>query len=213
MAALLLAFSASAEVFSHQSRQTVPPWADLPAATRASLGREGIDGAKYELLCRGQVLTESRPVPEGKSGVHVAAFGIINGSTHRLWDLIENCGRSAPIMPYLQSCRVVRSDRRLPPNKRWEQLDIDFHMMFFSVKEEMTNEDTLEAPNYLRWRQVRGSAKVNEGYFRVISITPETQLVVYDVLADPGSLLPSCVKEWVINSTLPEVITALREHA
>ena len=91
-------------------------------------------------------------------------------------------------------------------------MKIDFRMLFFSTKTMVVNEKTIEAPNYLRWKQVRGDAKVNEGYFRIISITPGTQLVVYDALVDPGPLIPGFVKAWVVKNTLPEVIVALRDH-
>jgi hypothetical protein len=115
-------------------------------------------------------------------------------------------------MPYLQSCRIVEPDYPIPPNSRWEQLKIDFHMAFFSIKTMLVNENTVEAPNFLRWKQVRGDAKVNEGYYRIISITSGAQLIVYDALVDPGGLIPGFVKTWVVENTLPDLITALRDH-
>jgi len=70
----------------------------------------------------------------------------------------------------------------------------------------------MEAPNYLRWNQVRGGAKVNEGYYRIITIAPDTQLLVYDALVDPGVSVPDFVKTWIIGECLPGVITALRDR-
>ena len=117
------------------------------------------------------------------------------------------------VLPYLQSCRVVEPDHPLPPNRRWEQLKIDFRILFFSSNVTLVNENTIEAPNYLRWKQVRGGAKVNEGYLRIISITPDTQLVIYDELVDPGpASLPGFVKRWIIEQCLPELIASLRDH-
>jgi hypothetical protein len=212
IALFAMCFTAWAKPLPQQIQPTVPTWADLPADTSVKLGAEGIDAGKYERLLQGEVVTEQRPVPAGKSGVHVASFGAISGSFDKLWYVLDNCGNSHPILPYLQSCTIVEPDHPLPPNRRWEQVKIDFRMLFFSTKTMVVNEKTIEAPNYLRWKQVRGDAKVNEGYFRIISITPGTQLVVYDALVDPGPLIPGFVKAWVVKNTLPEVIVALRDH-
>ncbi len=205
-------FTASAKALPKQMQLTAPQWADLVTHTSAELAAEGIHAEKYERLLQGEVLTEQRAVPVGKSGVHVAIFGMINGSFDKLWDVLENCGRSPPILDYLKSCRVVEPDYHLASNRRWELLEIDFRMMCFSTKTTVVNEKTIEAPNYLRWKQVRGDAKFNEGYFHVISISPCTQLVVYDALVDPGPLIPGFVKKWVLKNTLPEVIKALRDN-
>ncbi len=212
VALFMISLTAWAKPLPQQIRTDVPRWADLPSDTSAKLRDEGIHAEKYERLLQGEVVTEQRPVPAGKTGVHVCTCGAISGSVDKLWEVLENCGKSPPILPYLKSCRVVDADRPLGPDRRWELLEIDFRMFCFSTKTTMVNEKTIEAPNYLRWKQVRGDTKVNEGYFRVISITPDTQVVVYDALVDPGPLVPGFVKTWVLKNTLPDVIKALRDH-
>ena len=195
-----------------QVRQIAPLWVELPPHTAERLGAEGINAEKYGRLLTGQVLTERRPVPAGKSGAHVAALGIVEGKIDKLWGLLENCGQSPPIMPYLRSCRLIAPGHPLAPNKRWELLKIDFHLLCFAITTTMIDEDTLQAPDYLSWRQIRGEARINEGYFRIITIAQNTQLVVYDALVDPGPLLPAPIKEWLVRNTLPGIITALRDH-
>ena len=59
---------------------------------------------------------------------------------------------------------------------------------------------------------MRGDTKVNEGYYRIITIAPDTQLVVYDALVDPGISVPGFVKTWIIGKSLPGVITSLRDR-
>ena len=208
----LMGFTAWVKASPPQVQPDAPHWRDLPASISASLRAEGIDAGGYERLLRGEVLTESRPVPAGKSGVHVAVIGAIHGSVNRLWAEIEDCGDSPPIMPCLESCQVLKPTYPLPPNRRLELLKIEFHLLFFSINTTIVNEETMYAPNYVSWNQVRGEAKVNEGYFRIISVRPGTQIVVYDTLVDPGSLVPEFVKVWVVQNTLPDVIKALREH-
>jgi len=47
---------------------------------------------------------------------------------------------------------------------------------------------------------------------RIITIAPDTQLVVYDALVDPGVSVPDFVKTWIIGKSLHGVITALRDR-
>jgi hypothetical protein len=212
IALFVMCFTARAKPLPQQILPAVPHWTDLPADISAKLSAEGIHAGSYERLLQGEVVMEKRPVPAGKSGVHIAGFGIIPATVDKVWDVAENCGKSPPIVPYLVSCTIVEPDHPLPPNRRWEQWKIDFHLLFFSFKSSMVDEETIDAPNYIGWNQVRGDVKVNEGYIRIISISPEAQLVVYDELVDPGRLIPGFVKAWVITKTLPEIITAMRDH-
>lgn len=215
-AALTLILSTGILAMAKASTPQLPPygqqWCTLPANITAALRAEGIDASQYLRLLRGELITQSRPVPAGKSGVHVAIIGTVPASPHRLWNEIENCGKSPPIMPCLESCEILNPTSPLPPNRRLELLRIRFHLLFFSIDTTMINEETMEAPNYLGWKQVRGEAKVNEGHFRIIPVGPQTQILVYDTLVDPGPLVPGFVKTWVVENTLPDVIRALRDH-
>ena len=61
---------------------TLPPaphWGGLNADAANALKAEGIREEMYEHLAAGDVLTEQRPVPAGKTGVHLASFGIVRG--------------------------------------------------------------------------------------------------------------------------------------
>jgi hypothetical protein len=190
----------------------MPKWTDLPADTSAALRDAGVDCHTYDHLLQGEVVSQSRPDLPGKPGVHEAVFGLVPGSLDKLWSLLLNCGESTPIMPHVTSCRLVQPDHPLPRDKRWEQLQIDFRLLFFSIKTTMINEQTIKEPNYLKWRQVQGEARRNEGYFRIITLAPRLQFVEYNVLVDTGPLVPQFVKAWAIRNTLPKVITALRDH-
>ena len=198
--------------FLAAAQPPAPHWGSLPADTAAGLKTEGIHEEKYERLAGGDVLTERRPVPAGKTGVHMAALGIVRSPVDKLWKAIEDCGETPAFLPHLESCALVKPDYPLAPNQRWEELEMNFRILFFNKSARLVNEDTMEAPNYLRWNQVRGDAKVNEGYYRIITIVPDTQLVVYDALVDPGVSVPDFVKTWIIRKSLPGVITALRDR-
>ena len=187
-----------------------PNWGSLPADTLGLMETEGIQEQMYERLVQGDILTERRPVPAGKTGVHLAAFGILHTTTDRLWNAIEDCERLPEFMPHMVSCRPVRPDHALLPNHRWEELALSYKFLFFRKNVRIVNEATLEAPNYLGWKMVRGDAKENQGYYRIITITPDIQLLVYDTLNDPGIPVASFIQTGFIEHSLPGIIEAIR---
>jgi hypothetical protein len=190
----------------------VPHWGSLPPDTAAGLEAEGIHAGQYERLAGGDVLTERRPVPAGRTGVHMAVFGIVRSPINKLWKAIEDCGDTPAFMPHLESCALVKPDRPLASNQRWEELELRFRILLFNKSTRLVNEATLEAPHHMTWRQIRGDAKVNEGYYRVITVSPDTQIVVYDALVDPGIPVPGFVKSWILEKSLPGVITSSRDR-
>jgi len=194
---------------------TLPPaphWSGLNADAASALKAEGIREEMYEQLAPGDVVTEQRPVPAGKTGVHLASFGIVRGPVDRLWNAITDCGRTPEFMPHIDSCVLVQPEHALLPNQRWEELGLSFRILFFKKTARIVNEATMEAPNFLGWKQVGGDGKENQGYYRIITLTADMQLVVFDALCDPRTSVPGFVKTWLIKNSLPGVIEGLRRR-
>jgi hypothetical protein len=196
--------------FVTATQSVAPDWASMNGAVLEMLKAEGIQEKTYAGLAQGKIVTDRRPVPVGKTGVHVAAFGIVRAPVERLWNAIEDCGRTHEFMPHMESCVTVQPDRPLAPNERWDALELSFRILFFTRTARIINQATIEAPHYLGWKQVKGDAKTNEGYYRIISITPDVQLLVYDTSTDPRIPVPNFIKAWLIKHGLPGVIAALR---
>ncbi len=138
---------------------TLPPaphWSGLDADAASALKAEGIREEMYEQLAPGDVVTEQRPVPAGKTGVHLASFGIVRGPVDRLWNAITDCGRTPEFMPHIDSCVLVQPEHALLPNQKWEELGLSFRILFFKKTARIVNEATMEAPNFLGWKQVVG---------------------------------------------------------
>lgn len=190
----------------------VPDWGHLPVETKDGIKGEGIHEEEYGKLTQREILTEKRPVPAGKTGVHAAAFGIVRCPVEKLWDALENCKRSPEFMPHIKSCKEVRPDQPLPANERWDEVQLSFNVLCFNKTCKIINQTTLDEPHHIGWRLVKGDAKVNEGYYRIITIGPEVQLLIYDELSDPGVSVPSFVQTSLITNSLPDVIAALRNR-
>lgn len=191
------------------TQPNAPRWASLPADTAAQLKAEGIHEQKYEQVAAGEIITEGRPVPAGKTGVHMASIGIIHGPIDKLWGAVGDCKQLPGYMPHVESCGLVSPDHELQANQEWDRMELNFRILFFSAKTELVNETTFHAPHYLSWRQVKGDAKLNEGYYRIITIGPDIQLLVFDELVDPGPV-PGFVKKWIVKNSLPGIVTGLR---
>ncbi len=159
----------------------------------------------------GDILTRQRSVPTGRSGVHVAAFGTVNSSLDKLWNAIADCSESARFMPNLVSCVEAQPDHVLPPNERWNRLRLNFRgFLVFTKTIIIINHTTLKPPYYLCWQLVKGDLKTDEGYYRIVTINPNLQLLIYDLTTDPGVPLPESALSWMSERSLPGVITALR---
>lgn len=193
------------------AKSHTPSWRDLPAGPKVAIEAEGIGEAEYVSLMNGEIITRQRLIPAGKSGVHVAAFGTVNGSIDKLWSAITDCSELAKFMPNIESCVEVQPDHELPPNERWYRLQLSFcGCLVFKKTINVINHTTMKPPYYLCWQLVKGDLKTNEGYYRIVTINPNLHLVVYDAMTDPGVPLPENVLSWFSQRSLQGVITALR---
>ena len=191
---------------------SIPNWSELSLQVTDAMRSEQIGKKDYAKLARGEIVTVHRPVPAGKTGVHVAAFGIIRSPLEKLWNAIADCERQPEFMPHVESCVQVPPDHPLPPNMRWDKLQLGFHIFMFKKTIHLITQKVLKPPHYLHWRMVKGDLKVDEGYYRIITLASGIQLLIYDTLTDPGISVPGFVKSWLVTTSLPKVIIALRNR-
>ena len=189
----------------------VPPYAALPTATVADLTAENIDAKRYEKLAAGEILTERRPTPKDKTGVHVAAFGIIRGKADEVFTAVEDCPTMPQYMPHFVYCGTVAPDKPLPPNERYNENKLEFGFFPFKMNIDVIQHAVLDPPHKISWGRVRGDTKLSEGYWRVISLAPDLQLLAYDTLTDPGSAVPAFIQRALTENDLPKTVEAVRK--
>jgi hypothetical protein len=193
--------------------ENMPTWSDVSPRAQYAIASQGITRDMYKQLARGKILTLRRAVPPSKAGVHVAAFAIVRAPVERLWEAISDCSRQPEFMPNVKSCELVPPNHPLPPNTEWHKLQLVFHSLFFTKKVNIIDQVKLEPPHYLHWKEVKGDLRTNEGYYRIIAIAPDIQLLIYDTLTDPGIFVPDFVQSMLVKSSLPHVVAALRNRA
>ena len=190
----------------------VPTFASLPTPAVAAMAQEGLGFTDYVKLAEGKITTQRRKTPADKSGVHVAAFGIMRTSQETLWDAIADCERQPEFMPHFEACSTVTPDHPLPPNERWNMNRLSFGVFPLKVKIEVIQHAVLDKPNRLTWGKVKGDTKVSEGYWRIISLDKTHQLLAYDTLSDPGAAVPDVVQRMLTERDLPNTVEAMRKR-
>lgn len=189
-----------------------PAWSALSVSTAAQLSAEGIGEAQYAQIGRGEIIIQRRKTPAGKTGVHVAAIALIRGRTEIVFEAVADCKRLPEYMPHLDACNDAVPDVPLPPNERWNENHLSFGVFPVKVRVKIVQHAVLDAPNKLTWTRVKGDTKVNEGYWRIISLQPDLQVLVYDTLSDPGQAIPEFMQRLLTENDLPKTVEAVRKR-
>jgi ribosome-associated toxin RatA of RatAB toxin-antitoxin module len=195
-----------------QAAAPAPAWAALATGTTAALQAENVNAARYAALAKGEIVTERRPTPKDKTGVHVAAFALIRATPEAIFDAVADCPRLPTFMPHFVECSVIPADVPLPPNERYNDNKLEFGFFPVKVKIHIIQHATLDRPRKLSWARVRGDTKVTEGYWRTIALSPEATLLVYDTLSDPGTAVPEFIQRALTENDLPKTVEAVRTH-
>ncbi len=187
-------------------------WEELSAKAKTELKSENIDKKLFKQIISGKIVTVHRTVPSGKTGVHVAAFGIINGTTDLTYNVIEDCQKLKEFMPHFTSCKEQKPDTKLPDNEKWMENTLTFGFSLIKFDVSIVQHVSYNPPYKLSWDRVRGDMKVNEGYYRIIPLTKNKQLLVYDILSDVGRAVPGFIQSMLTEQDLPNVVKALQKR-
>lgn len=190
----------------------VPAWGALATDVTALLTAENIDAKRYAALAKGEIVTERRPTPKDKTGVHVAAFAIIQGTAETVFEAVSDCPKLPTFMPHFVYCATIKADVPLPPNERWNENKLEFGFFPVKVKIHIIQHAKLDPPRKLSWARVRGDTKVTEGYWRMIPLAENVTLLVYDTLSDPGTAVPEFIQRALTENDLPKTVGAVKEH-
>jgi ribosome-associated toxin RatA of RatAB toxin-antitoxin module len=190
----------------------IPDWHALDATAAAALVEEGVGAADWEALRNREVRTQRRPIPQDKAGARVAAVAVIDASAERTFSVISDCLRLPEFMPNFEKCTYVEPDEPLPANERWALQELQFRFGPMRVNIAMTQHNELEPPYRLTWQRVRGDTRYNEGYWRVIPLSEDRVVIVYDLLVDAGRAVPGWIQRILTERDLPSVVEVVRDR-
>jgi hypothetical protein len=192
---------------------TMLSWSELSQKAKSELKSENIDRKVFNEIIAGKIITQQRAVPAGKTGVHVAAFGIVNATSELTYNVIEDCPKLSEFMPHFTSCKEVKPDINLPSNEKWMENTLTFGFSVVKLNISVVQHVTYKPPFKLTWDRVKGDMKLNEGYYRIIPLNKNKQILVYDILSDAGRAVPDFIQSMLTEKDLPNVVNALQKRA
>jgi ribosome-associated toxin RatA of RatAB toxin-antitoxin module len=169
-----------------------------------------VNEAETAKLAAGEILVRDA-APTGGKGVASYAFGVVDAPPDEVFAIISNCKLFFQFMP-----RVKKSWVKTEPGVG-ELCHVELTMPFPlpDLWSDCTNEVREEPKgHYLRaWKMVRGTYHRNDGSWTIVPFGDGTKsIVVYTVDTDPKMAVPTGLIRLGQNTSLPEVITRIRQR-
>jgi hypothetical protein len=196
----------SARVFASEP----PAWKDIPADAAKELASENISEEIYSKLVKREVVVQKRVTPPDKTGVHVAGFGIVSANVDTTWEGMTECENLPKFMPSMVDCHPIKAERPLGPNERWTYNELKFSFGPISQAIKIIEECKQYPKKKYTWERVSGDTKVNIGSWRMITLNPDHQLLVYDTITDVAGV-PDWIARSLTGKNLPTTVRAMRK--
>ncbi|MCA2979792.1 MAG: hypothetical protein INH37_16075 [Myxococcaceae bacterium] len=169
-----------------------------------------LDEAETARLAAGEVLVRDA-APSGGRGVASSALGVVDAPPGEVWAIVSTCKLFFQFMP-----RVKKSWVKTEPGGA-EVCHVELTLPFpLPDLWSDSTQDAREEPagHFQRtWKLVRGSYHRNDGSWTIVPFGDGTRsLVVYAVDSDPKMVVPDALVRLGQNSSLPEVITRIRQR-
>jgi hypothetical protein len=170
-----------------------------------------LDASETARLAAGDILVRDFP-PTGGKGVASRAIGVIDAPPTEVWAIVSTCKLFFQFMP-----RVKKSWVKAEPGVG-ELCHVELTMPFpltdlWSDSTQVAHEEP--AGHFqLSWTMVRGSYHRSDGSWMLVPFGEGGSkcLVVYSVDTEPRMIIPDGLIRLGQNSSLPEVITRIRQR-
>jgi len=126
-----------------------------------------------------------------------------------VFDMMIRCADALQYVPHLRSCEV--RDRAADDSWLLVEQEIDFG--WYAPRVNWTFRAELAPDRSIRFRQVSGDFKANEGTWE-LEPTPDgaTTLLLYRAYIDPPGFVPSWLARSTFRRELPQMLKDLRRH-
>jgi ribosome-associated toxin RatA of RatAB toxin-antitoxin module len=169
-----------------------------------------LDSSEMTRLATGDILVRDFP-PTGGKGVASRAIGVIDAPPAEVWAIVSTCKLFFQFMP-----RVKKSWVKTEPGVG-ELCHVELTMPFpltdlWSDSTQVAREEP--AGHFqLSWTMVRGSYHRSDGSWMLVPFGDGSKcLVIYSVDTEPKMIIPDGLIRLGQNSSLPEVITRIRQR-
>ena len=160
-----------------------------------------------EQLARGEVLVfahvdPARPEGEVRAAVQIAA------TREHVFRTLTDCGQALEYVPHLERCRVLER----APDDSWQVVEHAVDYRWYMPRIDYVFRAAYEPFERIRFTQVRGDLKVNEGAWELMPAdeAATSTVVTYRVQMVPRFYVPRRLILSSVKRDLPELLRALR---
>jgi len=172
-----------------------------------------LDEADWRDVMAGQVVrrlieVEGSPVKQG------VAIGIVDALPDRVYRVITDNARFAEFMPYVKESTVEPQPDGSIINYQYLKLpfvaDREYKIRIVNTTRETNGVVIRESA----WTHVKGPGNIDEnhGAWQLVEFPPGKTLVIYEVLTDPGGMIPTFLKNSATKKSLPALLKSVRER-
>lgn len=146
-----------------------------------------------------------------KQGV---AIGIVDAPPDRVYRVITDNANFAEFMPYVKESTVEPQPDGSIINYQYLNLpfvaDREYRIRIVNTTRETGGAVIRESA----WTYVKGSGNIDEnhGAWRLIEFPPGKTLVIYEVLTDPGGMIPTFLKNSATQRSLSALLKSVRQR-
>jgi uncharacterized protein YndB with AHSA1/START domain len=201
--------SASLVARAHSLRRPPVVWlAALVACltTAHALAWELTPEQRKELAHGGVVVVAD--VDSSRRSGEVKAAVQINASPEEVFRTLTDCEQALRFVPHLERCRVLER----APDDSWQVVEQDLDYGWYLPRITVVFRAEYEPFRRIRFRQVRGDLKVNEGEWELTSVgdAAESTIVAYTTRIEPRFSVSRRLMQSSLRRDLPELMRALR---
>jgi ribosome-associated toxin RatA of RatAB toxin-antitoxin module len=181
-------------------------WALLAACSGARAADFELTPAEAGRVDQGLVVIRAA-LDESQQRGEVRAALFIDAPPARVFQVMTRCADAMSYVPHLRSCRVLLPAAEA--NVRFVEHEVDFG--WYAPRLRYVFRADLVENRRISFHQVDGDFRAHEGVWEFEPAGAGT-LLRYRVVIDPPSWVPAWLARRSLKSSLPEMLTGLREH-
>jgi hypothetical protein len=160
-----------------------------------------------EELANGGVIVIADVDSSRRSG-QVKAAVQITATAEDIFRTLTDCGQALEFVPYLERCRVLER----APDDSWQVVEQDLDYGWYLPRITVVFRAEHEPFERIRFTQVRGDLKVNEGSWELLpaSDAAGSTIATYSVRVVPRFYVPRRLIQSSLRRDLPDLMRALR---
>ncbi len=177
----------------------------LPAGSRAADFE--LTAAEVRSVEDGRYIIRAALDPGERRGTVRAAM-LVAASPQVVFDMMTSCKEAFGYVPHLRRCKV----RETAPDGSWQLVEQRIDFGWYAPAVEWLFRAEFVAGRSIRFKQVSGDFKSNEGIWEFEPTPAGHTLLRYRAYIDPPGYIPNWLARSTFKRELPQMLTDLKRH-